>query len=290
MQILAGAGIAHLLEGKSAHMAEIAALATTCGYFGGLRQDVPIADIPTLARSFLDEKPISRRGGRLSDAGTKHNLPTPQQLEAIKAGLNSNQIAGAAQPLMESLDAIVSSLREISSALVDSPGSNRAVILRLQEETDILWWMFSGYSRDLERRFETLDRDSLAVLVGKELADLILVRPGPVSIRAIVARVIGATAGEVDGSTTIQKAISAVPAEWRDHLVGESTLAWDGLTPLHAAAKVSRVVGPEEEWASGFERAVGISARSPIDRTTMSLQMYYERILRAAFIEYTSGE
>ena len=49
-----------------------------------------------------------------------------------------------------------------------------------QEESDILWWLFGEYSRDLEQHISELSLSASCIIVGKELADLILVFPGPI--------------------------------------------------------------------------------------------------------------
>ena len=60
----------------------------------------------------------------------------------------------------------------------------------VSEETNMLWWLISEYSRDRGASWMTVGPFATPIIAGKELADLTRVIPGPVAAAAFLDRII----------------------------------------------------------------------------------------------------
>jgi hypothetical protein len=108
----------------------------------------------------------------------------------VKSAAAANAAAQMQQPLETVLktmgDAInnVASLAEQASQMLERAD---AVLL---EESNVVWWVFGGQSRDVGVRFATLQPGFAAVLAGKELAEITRV-PGPKAAPAYLDKQLG---------------------------------------------------------------------------------------------------
>lgn len=58
----------------------------------------------------------------------------------------------------------------------------------LYENTEILWWMLAGYSHDVGKAYAELPLQKAALLVGKDLAELIECKPGLYSVNNLLCK------------------------------------------------------------------------------------------------------
>ena len=84
------------------------------------------------------------------------------------------------------LDAVVKQLEENTEA---EAGNLERVLAVTAEETNILWWIFGGRSRDTHEAFEEIADEVIPFVAAKELADLTTLLPGHVAICAFADRV-----------------------------------------------------------------------------------------------------
>jgi hypothetical protein len=87
----------------------------------------------------------------------------------------------------------------------------------VSEETNVLWWVFGESSRDTEKRWSEYNSLQTAIMVGKELADLTRIAPGPPAAAALLRRVMDHAKGKAPDQVSVKDAISAVPLEWRQN-------------------------------------------------------------------------
>lgn len=160
--------------------------------------------------------------------------------------------------------------------------------LRIQrEETNFLWWLHGEFSRDLDKPIAELDARAAAVVIGKELADLTDIRPGPRSVRGVLHRMLQKNAPyrstkKTTDTVTLGDAINATPREWREQWI--SDLSADTVIDLchvHHAAKKSLQVAVGKAWAASFDTAAPIKTTQKFSPLELAVQVYHEAQLIA---------
>ncbi len=175
LRVLAGATLLKLFE-FSPGWDLSAAFSLVCGSYCGLREPI-IPAILDSARSFL-----SGASSELRTDTTDH-LDTPDftsHLAAVTSGCQT-ALPNLAAPLTALFKDAEKALRDV----VEWAGSAQKRQELFREESDILWWIFGGQSRDLRVPFSTLKHPSTCLIAGKELADLVRIPPRPLRHRGV---------------------------------------------------------------------------------------------------------
>jgi len=277
VQLLAGATVVATLATAAPSVTDVAALAVVCADYRGHREDGRPIFVMHRARQYLLQRSIILRRGA-ADAPIR----IPEDLKSLAAKpqegaaqLEPNQairsIAGATVALARSFSEVVEQLR-----LHD----------RLQrEESEILWWIFGGYSRDLERPFSDLEVPARCLVAAKELADLMDVLPGPVAAAAMLDRIIqGPNPGAKVSNVTLVQAIQRTPEEWlRSWCEGNELIQRHGdLCPTLIAAQRAVEAPGTDVWVTPIERITRVSVRIEVPPINLATQAYDEhRLLRA---------
>lgn len=143
------------------------------------------------------------------------------------------------------------------------------------EETNILWWLAGGSSRDLDKPWSVL-KDAAPLIAAWELADLTDVALGPQDAAALLERALPEGKGSKNREQAMHVYVNAVPDEWAKALVAKlDTQALD-LAPLSLALS-KRIEGNSTTWQSFFESVSGGLKAG----TTLAP----ERVARLAYIE-----
>ena len=143
------------------------------------------------------------------------------------------------------------------------------------EETNILWWLAGGSSRDLNKPWSAI-KDAAPLIAAWELADLTDVVLGPQNAGALLERALFEAGGKKAKEQAIHVYVNAVPDAWaRDRFAKLDAQVLD-LTPLSLALS-KRVEGNATTWQPFFDsRSNGLKAA-----TTLAP----ERVARLAYIE-----
>lgn len=192
--------------------------------------------------------------------------------EAMKKVLNADDwsvLRTAVMPVFQALlDAVRAAARELDSAAHN--------LRRGDEETDILWWMEGGYSRDTNQPWSAL-KDGAPIIAGTELADLTDVALGPRSAAALLERVLSTSKSE-EKKSPLDEYVNALPDEWtREHGAKAEDRALD-LTPLTFAI-VHRGKSDKSSWQQYFDSASGVKASTRLTAARVACQAYVEAIL-----------
>jgi hypothetical protein len=142
------------------------------------------------------------------------------------------------------------------------------------EETNILWWLVGGSSRDLDKPWTAL-KDAAPLIAAWELADLTDVALGPQDAHALLERALPETKGSKNKEQALHVYVNAVPDEWAKACVKKLDAAALDLAPLSLALS-KRVESNSATWQSFFESVSGLKAA-----TTLAP----ERVARLAYIE-----
>jgi hypothetical protein len=272
LRVLTGATIVNFVSSKATILASAVALATTSTAWQGLRKDVLIPDVWEAASQFL-----------FDNAGRLRVLPhleittiapkNEELLTEIKASLTADAFAHPFQKLNNATGSLAKSTNE---ALAKTSNALRT----LREESDILWWVFARTSRDTKKRFSLMKVPEACLLMGKELADVTAIIPGPIAVPAVLDRLLADSFSEPLDTITLDSAVEAVDSEWRAKVVAEAHQHASGLAILHTALRASM---QDSGWKKSFQSSEGFNLKkqrfSPLQ---IALQMYNERLLHRA--------
>ncbi len=278
LSVLAGAKIIHCLEKYPSRFANIIALATLCNNCQGLAPQVPVPDILASATKYLIKKAANLRSKKLFEINTPNEY-SPGSLEKLLEEVKnkSHEIDKRVTNLLEQLvtaadnsHLILTSVKEIL---------NRQKLL--EEETNILWWLFGEYSRDLERPVRELTISKVCLVIGKELADLTNSIPGPFSAEAFLDKMISASKTEgTKKKNSIANAVNASSRDWRNRLISQTrNQAVIDFCPVHFAIEKSIETHGTDDWLPAFQKSASISAKKNIAPLDLSKQIYQERLL-----------
>ena len=284
--LLAGSSAISIVEGRTGRIADVTALGMVCADYSGSRRMESFPYFVDRARQYLLD-----RSAALRAMSREVDLRAPDITKAAKNYLVVRNPSGAVQvqAKVKNVDATATAdaLRETLAAFSafgdEAAAAFGALGQRLEllrEECDIFWWVFSGYSRDLDRSFRDLDAEAAPLVAAKELADLISVPPGPVSAHAILERVLRPGNVAETANVTLADAVRRAPMDWLTTWAARETVARHGdLCPtLMAAQRASEVRSPDV-WIEAVEELTGVSTKVARDPVDLALQSYHEHLL-----------
>ncbi len=276
LAVLAGAKLVIVIEDEEdPDLASFAALALVSAAAQNLRPPPLVSEIVEMAVGLLAEKALAR--GKPSE---EEEEELPEEVEAeLKKACEANDASQLEEPLAE----IAAELRTLRAG----QRHMLAALAAQSEESDMLWWLFGGHSRDLRQRIDSLPTAAASLIVGKELADLTRTIPGPPAALAFLDRALRTTnKGKPPTTVSLSDAINKTPADWRKTTAAARTatpLAM--LMPISEAIRVSLTVGPKDDWRPAFLHAAGFAADAEIEPSRLAYQTYLEGLLHRAWME-----
>lgn len=164
---------------------------------------------------------------------------------------------------------ILTALRHSESALEGAAHDLRCA----DEETNILWWLAGGSSRDLNQPWSAL-KEAVPLVAGWELADLTDVALGPQDAAALLERVVSEPKAK-GKEQPLHVYVNAVPEEWARARAAKLAERAIDLTPLSLALS-HRSKSNTSAWQPFFESNSGLKA---------SITLAPERAARLAYVE-----
>lgn len=150
----------------------------------------------------------------------------------------------------------------------------------LREESQMLWWLFSGYSKSLERSFSMLSPHQAAVFGAFDLGTLTTVSHlGPVAAPAILERII-ALSKKSKGPQAIElsKVIDGFSPEDLECLEVASTKLPPRLAPVTTAIDLAKTMGIGA-WHARFLSKTGLDSSIASEPLALANQLYREHLL-----------
>ena len=190
-------------------------------------------------------------------------------MEQVAAAVNWEQLRVAVTP---ALRALLEAVRGADRELGDAAHNLRCA----DEETDILWWIEGGCSRDTNKPWAAL-KEAAAIIGGAELADLTDVALGPRDVAALLERVLSESKGKGKDSA-LAAYVNALPDDWaRARTANLDDGALD-LTPL-TLATFHRGKSDPSSWQQYFDSSSGMKSSIPLTTARVARQAYVEAIL-----------
>ena len=124
------------------------------------------------------------------------------------------------------------------------------------------------------------------IVAGKELADHVVHRPGPLSVSNILRRMIHKCENH-SVSISLDSLASKVPMGWRTELMGSGYEGALLYCPLHSAMVRSASVEDDPSWATLFSKHFRHSTTVEISPSVLGYQMYHERMLCLEFSKWS---
>lgn len=150
----------------------------------------------------------------------------------------------------------------------------------VSEETSMLWWLVSEYSRDRNESWKKVGPLAAPIIAGKELADLTRIIPGPVAATAFLDRLVRLSdSAKSPKPISIKAAIDKTPREWREQYLFKAAAHLEDLAPISNAIKLSLTVSEGDDWSPVFEKGTALETNSEILPNALAYQIFLERLM-----------
>jgi hypothetical protein len=280
LSVLAGS-IACQVMGEESHEADLIALGMVCATAAVPNPPPWAAPFVACAQSYLNERlrTVRKATAIRRPQVTSKKLKPQIDTYITRVGENApGPTAEAAKAMIESLvQALVSTADVASEALAELERQSK---LR-REETDILWWMTTGVSRDLGIPFKDMKTLAASVVAGKELASLVS-PPGVLPAHSLLQGMIPPLTGKGAAGKTIglTAAVNATDRAWRESVVGGLDIdRVADLSPALTAIKQSLTTDKPDGWTAAYRKATGFKTDPPFAPADLALQVHRECLL-----------
>ncbi len=283
LRVLAAATIAHIVEKTRTNVTDAVALAMLCGYCQGLRQNVLNGEIIAYARTYLAEEAV-----RMRESDGNFTVPEPdvdleELLDTLTTAATGNNLTNLKEPIRPPFEQLAGAISKLAASVNKMGEKLTQEIRSRREESNILWWAFGEYSRDLDMRMVELQLPFATLVVGKELADLVNVVPGPIAAPAFLDKMLRFVDPVLSKSTSIRDAVNAAPREWRGRLIEEAAARGvEDICSVHLAVQKSLEFEKSTEWIAPFDRVSDLKSKGAIAALDLATQVYHERMLMRA--------
>jgi hypothetical protein len=278
VRVLAGSLIATFLsESPNTLAGARLALLVTCTYAKGLGPAPAIPEVVSRCDRFLVEYSRLIR----STAGLKNLkaavLPPKSDLDSLKTALAAaNQLGTAADILNRVLEGALGAFRQDAAVL----RSVHSAFSSQQDEIDLLWWLFGEHSNDLDKPWHSVGFPEACLVMGKEAADHVSLLPGPLSVRGILRKSLGAIQKDLGAKLSVSELVTKADKSWRSSWVsGREVGALGDLLPIRSAVQAS-VSLESGDWLKGHQRAAkDWRLKEAISCVDLMTQVYQESLV-----------
>jgi hypothetical protein len=173
--------VSELLDKNDDSLATLGALLVRTARFQGWSPSHP--DVNVLA-DLAWRRRARTRYDLIGDPVPSRRAPgVKKALEAFAKEPDEQKTYDALQELMNELSRSRSHANQLAERVEKALAEER-------EQTDILWWLISGWSFSSDKKFSELDAGLLSLLAGLEMASLVRRPPGPPVVDAFLHQVL----------------------------------------------------------------------------------------------------
>ena len=157
----------------------------------------------------------------------------------------------------------------------------------LEEEVNLLWWIFGRRSHDLDTPFEQIALASACLIAAKELADMTTTDLGHPSATEFLATALAEAPDQEKGDQIkLLDAVKQTPYDWRlEWYEAEGQVivptALGSLCPVALAVELS-AQSDGDDWQGQWQKATGLPANYALTPNCLSQQLYDECLLMRA--------
>ena len=207
--------------------------------------------------------------------GTKISVPQSKEPPALES--DWNKTAEALKAVNDNAATALANLgKQVQTALVRLS----LELTDLREETEMLWWYVGGWSRTYEKPLADFGTPVMPVLAGLDLGRLVRTTLGPVSVSAILYKLLHSSAKTLPVNITIQEAVDALSQEDLSKLQITDVLnKCADLCPVLSAFAKAEEIGPSPSWYTAYQRVVQIDEKTSFKPVDLAVQVFRETLL-----------
>lgn len=271
-RVLAGAALVHVVTSDEEDDApRTAVLAGVALAASRLRvADGPLEEMSQEVLSALQElarRQRRRRGFDSTILNAAEEKAFSKALEAVQPEVNNLR-----QGFITAFQTVLKAVKGAQEALAGAAHDLRCA----DEETNILWWLEGGCSRDLHKSWSAL-KDEAPITAGWELADLTDSALGPREVGAFLERVVASTKGK-SKEQPLSVYVNAVSDEWAKERTADLPERALDLAPLTQALS-QRAKSGTTSWQQYFEKTGGVASTKALSPEAVAKQAYVEAVL-----------
>jgi hypothetical protein len=272
LSVLAGAVLACILT-KAPEIGDLVALAVTAYNCQGAGAPGPVPEIVQLHQKHWE----TRSGQQRTRVSVPDGFTALLKIEAQVAKMD----AGDPKALQEAAAALRAATGKVNQ-LTEVIAGLQVQQQHFREESDVLWWVTGGYSRDLGKPLTELPPAAACIVAGKELADLAVTTVGPFAARAFLHKVVEGGIPKMPKQVQLSSAIDALDPAWGQRWVdGPLPLGAEDFCPVAMAIREAVRVGVKN-WAAGFNNICPVAVTSKLSPVDLAYQAYTEALLHKA--------
>jgi hypothetical protein len=254
-----------------------AALAVMTADFGGRKPASLSVDIASRAAAELDviaDSWRSREAIKSEIAKIAGETPTAKAVAELAKGFDVEHTTAA---LTDVLKAVGRSLEKVAAATRSAFESVETRLNQVDEEADMLWFVFAGESEVAGGEFKVMAPALGALAAGIDLADRTRSPLHSKTFLALLGRL-----GVPCEPVKIQAAVEAAPTDFLTGKVERDPSA--RILPLHRLLDRYREFGSAagSAWCAGSESVTGFAPDLEVSSHDLALQVYRERMLLKA--------
>lgn len=277
LRLLAGCSIAEKIEENASYLSDMLALGI-CIHLGQQIEILP--QLTPLAEEFWISK--SENGREMTTKLAPKKLTQSFAKVTMTAGTESPEATTVADETIKNLGLVLKDTNNLlvhANILFDLISELQTNQKYLSEESNVLWWIFGGYSEIVNRKFSVIAPKLSAVIIPLELNNLTVNLPGLGKIDNFVTKIFELNKAKKEGGTleniitsiandteAIQKALPIIDPAVID------------LCPILNAAHCFTEFSVNE-WKSVYERRGGINTEIQLELSLISNQIYKELML-----------
>ncbi len=285
LQVLAGASLVACVksveaDGEGLHTAILAGAALEASSLCGT--EPRLDEIAREALEGLQSIAVKQRERKPFDPNAVHDKAgaAAEAMKQIPSITDWNALNSVITPIFQ---ALVDAVRAADDELSHAADNLRSA----DEETNVLWWVEGGCSRDTNKPWGAL-KDGAAIIAGAELADLTNVALGPRNAAALLERVLSESKGKGKDSP-LDAYVNALPAEWAQGRAAKADNSALDLTPLTRAV-LQRGKSDTASWQQYFNASSAMKSSTQLTAARVARQAYVEAILYRALTEVDMEE
>lgn len=294
LQILAGSAIVNKIENE-APSADVAALAVKCAYFDKRTKDVLIPDVIEKSEEYIAARSKEVRQFREKDKSSVDiQLSSSDSVKSITKlsnlpdnsnnRTNSKNISNVNENVNKLVDIISQISNDIERIKKEVSESKYEYVLskridRLEEEANVLWWLFGEKSRDLNITFDEIGTPGIALVAAKELADLTEFGHSVPAANSILNKALKTSESKEISETSLYSAVNSADEEWRGRWIDEIECLSEikDIAPVLRAINMSLSAG--DGWKDIFDEDRDVSCSDRVKTLALANQAYNECVL-----------
>lgn len=298
LRTIAGCVVAQKIESGRSALNDVLCLSLLTTNFLNRFGSYPLVELPPRALTeWLREcrmmrsinKELTYKSSSTEVKSKKIDIP---EITDTSYGADANSVRGAMKRVQEHLTSLQADIKTVSNHFANNDKAFDSTLSQintrfdvLSEESNILWWLFSGYSRDFDQQFNEIGLPAMSIIGPKELADLTLILPGLGHVKAHLSKSFSLAA---EGKTADQS-IKAIVDSGRkvgvqvEDFIPKIPENYQDLLPCLFGLHCSEEFG--ESWADVYKKKSKIDSDHKVSLLDFAEQLYRECLFVRVFDE-----